>query len=62
MCPIEDAMKGIDKSLQELVGLLRNYPEIQVAVAARMQEEYQDARAQGKRSSDIWEIAPPSQR
>ena len=57
-----DDLTEIKGKLAAIESLLQRLPEIQAAVFIQMQEEYQDARAQGQRSLDIWTILPPDER
>ena len=52
----------ICEELAAIKALLQQLPETQAAVFIQMNEEYQKARMQGKKSSDIWTIAPPNSR
>lgn len=52
----------INEKLAAIESLLQRLPEIQAAVFIQMQEEYLTARMQGKKSSDLWVIAPPNSR
>ena len=53
--PIEERLAAIESLLQRL-------PEIQAAVLFQMLDEYQNARASGKKASDLWEVPTPDQR
>lgn len=55
-------MKEIKEKLAAIESLLQRLPEIQAAVFIQMNEEYQAARMIGKKSSDLWTIAPPNSR
>lgn len=52
----------INEKLAAIESLLQRLPEIQAAVFLKTQEEYTAARLDGKKSSDLWVIAPPSLR
>ena len=55
-------LSEIKKTLEAIESLLRRLPEIQAAVLIQLDEEYQFARMQGKKSSDLWVIPPPNSR
>ena len=57
-----DDLTEIKEKLAAIESLLQRLPEIQAATFIQMQEEYQTARMQGKKSSDLWVIAPPNLR
>lgn len=57
-----DELTEIKEKLAAIESLLQRLPELQAAVFIQMQEEYQAARLAGRKSSDIWVIAPPSER
>ena len=57
-----EMLAAIEKRLAAIESLLQRLPEIQAATFIQMQEEYQAARMQGKKSSDLWVIAPPTSR
>lgn len=57
-----DELTEIKESLASIESLLQRLPEIQAAVLIQMSEEYQAAKLQGKKSSDLWVIAPPNLR
>lgn len=52
----------ITEKLTAIESLLQRLPEIQAAVFIQMQEEYRAAQLQGRKSSDLWVIAPPDSR
>jgi len=52
----------IKEKLAAIESLLQRLPEIQAAVFIQMNEEYQAARLQGRKSSDLWDVVPPSSR
>lgn len=55
-------LKQINTRLETIERLLRNAPETMAAVLIQMKQEAEAAAMQGKRASDIWEIANPTQR
>lgn len=57
-----DELHEIKEKLESIESLLQRLPEIQAAVFLQMLEEYQNARMQGRKASDLWEIAPPNSR
>lgn len=57
-----DELDEIKRNLAAIESLLQRLPEIQAVVFIQMYEEYQAARMQGKKSSDLWVIPPPSSR
>ena len=65
--PEQERVKEMDESnslpvlkkLEAIESLLRQLPEIMAATYIQMDEEYQIAKMQGKKSSDLWIIAPP---
>lgn len=57
-----DELLEIKEKLAAIESLLQRLPEIQAAVFFQMQEEYQAAKMQGMKSSDLWTIAPPNLR
>lgn len=59
---ILDELTEIKEKLEAIESLLRQLPEIQAAVFIQMNEEYQIAKLQGRKSSDLWTIAPPNLR
>ncbi|MCD8086927.1 MAG: hypothetical protein LUF28_11590 [Clostridiales bacterium] len=52
----------IKERLAAIEALLQRLPEVQAVVFIQMQEEYEAARLQGRKSSDLWTIAPPNAR
>lgn len=54
-----DELAEIKEKLNAIETLLQRLPEIQAAVFIQMNEEYQIAKMQGLKSSDLWTIAPP---
>ena len=57
-----DDFTEIKEKLAAIESLLQRLPEIQAAVFIQMQEEYRAAQLQGRKSSDLWVIAPPDSR
>lgn len=57
-----DELAEIKEKLTAIESLLQRLPEIQATVFFQMYDEYQSAKFQGKKSSDIWTIAPPNLR
>ena len=55
-------LEDIEKRLVAIESLLQRLPEIQAAVFIQMNEEYQTAKLQGRKSTDLWAIAPPNSR
>lgn len=55
-------MSEIKKRLAAIESLLQRLPEMQAAMFIQMNEEYQSAKLEGKKSSDLWVIAPPDLR
>lgn len=55
-------LQEIERRLAAIESLLQRLPEIQAAVFFQMNEEYQAAKMQGRRVSELWTIAPPSSR
>lgn len=52
----------IKEKLASIESLLQRLPEIQAAAFLQMCDEYQQAKFQGKKASDIWTIPPPNLR
>ena len=59
---ITPELAEITKKLTAIESLLQRLPEIQAAVYLQMREEYEAARMQGKKTSDIWTIQQPNLR
>lgn len=57
-----DELKEIKERLAAIESLLQQLPEIQAAAFFQMYDEYQSAKFQGKKATDIWTIPPPSSR
>lgn len=57
-----DDLTEIKQRLAAIESLLQRLPELQAAVFIQMSEEYQAARLQGKKSTDLWSIPRPSSR
>lgn len=56
------ALAKLEKRLDAIENVIKRMPEVQAAVFFQAYEEYQAAELQGKRVSDIWDIAPPNLR
>ena len=52
----------IEKKLAAIESLLQRLPEIQAVVLFQMYDEYQTAKMQGKKASDVWVIPAPDSR
>lgn len=57
-----DALLEIEKKLAAIESLLQRLPEIQAVVLFQMYDEYQTAKMQGKKASDVWVIPAPDSR
>ena len=57
-----DDLTEFKEKLAAIESLLQRLPEIQTAVFLKMKEEYEAAKLEGKKSSDLWVIAPPNER
>lgn len=57
-----EELSEIKERLLAIESLLKRMPEIQAAVFLQMYDEYQSARLFGKKPSDLWVIAQPSER
>lgn len=57
-----DDLTEIKEKLAAIESLLQRLPEIQAAVFIQMNEEYRAAQLKGRKSSDLWTIAPPNLR
>lgn len=57
-----EMLAEIKEKLAAIESLIQRLPEIQAAVLLRMQEEYNAAKMEGKKSSDLWVISPPELR
>ena len=57
-----DDLTEIKEKLAAIESLLQRLPEMQAAMFIQMNEEYQAAKLEGKKSSDLWVIAPPDLR
>ena len=53
---IEHTLQSVEKTLASIEMLLRQMPEVLAATYIKMNEEYQQARLQGKRFDDLWSI------
>ncbi|MCD7735305.1 MAG: hypothetical protein LUH48_09325 [Clostridiales bacterium] len=58
----QNDLTEIKERLAAIETLLQRLPEVQAAVFIQMQEEYETARMQGRKSSDLWTITPPNSR
>jgi len=52
----------IKEKLGAIESLLQRLPEIQAVVFFQMLEEYENAKMQGQKCSDIWAVLPPDLR
>lgn len=57
-----DVLAKIQEKLATIESLLQRLPEIQAAAFLQMYDEYQMAKLQGKKASDLWTIPPPDLR
>ena len=57
-----DDLKEVKEKLAAIESLLQRLPEIQAAVFLQMQDEYEMAKAQGRRAQDLWAVPTPKQR
>lgn len=57
-----DDLTEIKEKLAAIESILQRLPEIQAAVFIQMYEEFQSAQMQGRKSKDLWVIAPPNLR
>lgn len=55
-------LEELKEKLAAIESLLQRLPEIQAAAFFQMYEEYQAARLQGKKASDLWVIPQPDSR
>ena len=55
-------LQRIEALLVEIKDMLKKLPEIQAAVYLQMAEEAAEARLRGQKTTDIWTIAPPTER
>lgn len=62
MMELMNALEKIKEKLAAIELLLQQLPEIQAAIFIQMNEEYQAAKMQGKKASDIWTIQKPNLR
>ena len=62
MRTLENELAEIKEKLAAIESLLQRLPEIQAAVFLQMQDEYEMAKAQGRRSQDLWAVPTPKQR
>ena len=54
-----ETLKAVDKKLAAIESLLQRLPEIHSAVFLQMQEELRAAQLLGRKSTDIFTVAPP---
>lgn len=59
---LKEDIAEIKEKLPAIESLLQRLPEIQAAVFFRMLDEYEAAKLQGRRSSDLWEVPNPQKR
>lgn len=59
---LKEDIAEIKEELSAIESLLQRLPEIQAAVFFRMLDEYEAAKLQGRRSSDLWEVPNPQKR
>ena len=59
MRTLENELAEIKEKLAAIESLL---PEIQAAVFLQMQDEYEMAKAQGRRAQDLWAVPTPDER
>lgn len=59
---LKEDIAEIKEKLSAIESLLQRLPEIQAAVFFRMLDEYEAAKLQGRRSSDLWEVPNPQKR
>lgn len=52
----------IKEKLTAIESLLQRLPEIQAVAFMQMYDEYQSAKFQGEKASDLWTIPPPNLR
>ena len=59
-------MRTLENELAEikekLAAIESRLPEIQAAVFLQMQDEYEMAKAQGRRAQDLWAVPTPDER
>lgn len=57
-----DDLSEIREKLAAIESLLQRLPEIQAAVFFQMMEEYENAKLQGRKAGDLWEVPSPRDR
>lgn len=62
MKTLKEELGEIKEKLAAIESLLQRLPEIQAAVFLQMQDEYEMAKAQGRRVQDLWAVPTPKQR
>lgn len=62
MRTLENELAEIKEKLAAIESLLQRLPEIQAAVFLQMQDEYEMAKAQGRRVQDLWAVPTPDER
>lgn len=56
---MENEIQEIKEKLAAIESLLQRLPEIQAAVFFQMLDEYQYAKFEGRKASDIWTVPSP---
>lgn len=62
MRTLENELAEIKEKLAAIESLLQRLPEIQAAVFLQMQDEYEMAKAHGRRAQDLWAVPTPDER
>lgn len=62
MKTLKEELGEIKEKLAAIESLLQRLPEMQAAVFLQMQDEYEMAKAQGRRAQDLWAVPTPKQR
>ena len=62
MRTLENELAEIKEKLAAIESLLQRLPEVQAAVFLQMQDEYEMAKAQGRRAQDLWAVPTPDER
>lgn len=57
-----DDLSEIREKLAAIESILQRLPEIQAAVFFQMMEEYENAKLQGRKAGDLWEVPNPRDR
>ena len=57
-----DELNEIKEKLAAIESLLQRLPEIQAAVFFKMLDEYQSAKFEGRKASDLWTVPNPPAR